>query len=280
MTGRHRHPGSADPTSPGPAAVGPAAWPHAAARSRGATTPTHLREAPRPVEDRDRPARGRRRLRVTLAGVVPAVLLAAVTVAGLLGTGVFGGVAPADQRVDDHVPVPTFAAGPTADDASSLPMPSRWYGSGTGVTSTTVPTAAPTGTSTTVPVAARETRAADVADAALRAATARIAEERRLADGRRAAEIAAQERHAAEVAAQQRRAAERRAEEQRAREQADARRRAAVPPTEAPTTPPAPSTDPAPPSSTGPDEPGNATPAPTGSSAPAPTGGAPRTEAS
>ncbi|OLM00901.1 hypothetical protein Ae406Ps2_0901c [Pseudonocardia sp. Ae406_Ps2] len=235
---------------------------------------------PRPVEDRDRPARGRRRLRVTLAGVVPVVLVAAVTVAGLLGTGVLGGVAPADQRVDDHVPVPTFAAGPTADDASSLPMPSRWYGSGTGVTSTTEPSRVPTGTPTTVPVAARETRAAAVADGAVRAATARIAEERRLADERRAAEIAAQERHAAEVAAQERRDEERRAEEQRAREQADARRRAAVPPTEAPTTPPAPSTAPAPPSSTGPDEPGGAAPAPTATSAPAPTGGAPRTEAS
>jgi hypothetical protein len=174
------------------------------------------------------------------------VLVASVTVAGLLGTGVLGGVAPADQRVDDHVPVPTFASGPTVDDASSIPMPSRWYGSGTGI--------APT----TAPVAVRETRAAAVADGAVRAATARIAEDRRIAEERRAAEAAARERLAAEQRAAQDRAA------QRAREQADARRRAAVPPTGAPTTPPAPTTTPAPPTGTAPDDARTANPAPTG----------------
>ncbi|MER5673365.1 hypothetical protein [Pseudonocardia alni] len=252
MTGRHRTPGE---PGPDPAAVGPEAWPGSAARSRGATAtaPVGPRDAPRPVEGRARPPRGRRRLRVTLAGVVPVVLVAAVTVAGLLGTGVLGGVAPADQRVDDHVPVPTFASGPTVDDASSIPMPSRWYGSGTGV--------APT----TAPVAARETRAAAVADGAVRAATARIAEDRRIAEERRAAEAAAQERRAAEQRAEQDRAA------QRAREQADARRRAAVPPTGAPTTPPAPTTTPAPPTGTAPDDARTASPTPTGD--------APRTEA-
>ncbi|ALE77466.1 hypothetical protein WY02_02195 [Pseudonocardia sp. AL041005-10] len=246
MTGRHRMPGGPDPVGPDP--VGPEVWPSSAARSRGATAtaPVGPWDAPRPVEGRALPPRGRRRLRVTLAGVVPVVLVASVTVAGLLGTGVLGGVAPADQRVDDHVPVPTFASGPTVDDASSIPMPSRWYGSGTGI--------APT----TAPVAARETRAAAVADGAVRAATARIAEDRRIAEERRAAEAAARERLAAEQRAAQDRAA------QRAREQADARRRAAVPPTGAPTTPPAPTTTPAPPTGTAPDDARTATPAPTG----------------
>ncbi|WP_224402499.1 hypothetical protein [Pseudonocardia sp. ICBG1034] len=249
MTGRHRMPGGS-----GPDPLGPEVWPSSAARSRGATAtaPVGPWDAPRPVEGRAQQPRGRRRLRVTLAGVVPVVLVASVTVAGLLGTGVLGGVAPADQRVDDHVPVPTFASGPTVDDASSIPMPSRWYGSGTGI--------APT----TAPVAARETRAAAVADGAVRAATARIAEDRRIAEERRAAEAAARERQAAEQRAAQDRAA------QRAREQADARRRAAVPPTAAPTTPPAPTTTPAPPTGTAPDDARTATPAP--------TGGAPRTE--
>lgn len=252
MTGRHRMPGGPGPAGPDPA--GPEVWPSSAARSRGATAtaPVGPWDAPRPVEGRARPPRGRRRLRVTLAGVVPVVLVASVAVAGLLGTGVLGGVAPADQRVDDHVPVPTFASGPTVDDASSIPMPSRWYGSGTGI--------APT----TAPVAARETRAAAVADGAVRAATARIAEDRRIAEERRAAEAAARERLAAEQRAAQDRAA------QRAREQADARRRAAVPPTGAPTTPPAPTTTPAPPTGTAPDDARTATPAPTGD--------APRTE--
>ncbi|GAA4987570.1 hypothetical protein WHI96_04630 [Pseudonocardia tropica] len=254
MTGRHRIPGEADPAGPDPATVGPQARPRSAARSRGATAtaPVGTWDAPRPVEGRARPPRGRRRLRITLAGVVPVVLVAAVTVAGLLGTGVLGGVAPADQRVDDHVPVPTFASGPTVDDASSIPMPSRWYGSDTGV--------APT----TAPVAARETRAAAVADGAVRAATARIAEDRRIAEERRAAEVAAQERRAAERRAEQDRAA------RRAREQADARRRATVPPSGAPTTPPDPSPTSAPPTGTAPDD--------TRTAAPAPTGGVPRTE--
>ncbi len=246
MTGRHRMPGGPGPAGPDP--VGPEVWPSSAARSRGATAtaPVGPWDAPRPVEGPARPPRGRRRLRVTLAGVVPVVLVASVTVAGLLGTGVLGGVAPADQRVDDHVPVPTFASGPTVDDASSIPMPSRWYGPGTGI--------APT----TAPVAARETRAAAVADGAVRAATARIAEDRRIAEERRAAEAAARERLAAEQRAAQDRAA------QRAREQADARRRTAVPPTGAPTTPPAPTTTPAPPTGTAPDDARTATPAPTG----------------
>ncbi|GAA1861039.1 hypothetical protein GCM10009772_41140 [Pseudonocardia alni subsp. carboxydivorans] len=247
-------PGGPGPAGPDPA--GPEVWPSSAARSRGATATATAAvgpwDAPRPVEGRARPPRGRRRLRVTLAGVVPVVLVASVTVAGLLGTGVLGGVAPADQRVDDHVPVPTFASGPTVDDASSIPMPSRWYGSGTGI--------APT----TAPVAARETRAAAVADGAVRAARARIAEDRRIAEERRAAEAAARERLAAEQRAAQDRAA------QRAREQADARRRAAVPPTGTPTTPPAPTTTPAPPTGTAPDDARTATPAPTGD--------APRTE--
>lgn len=251
-------PGEPGPAGPGPAVSAPAAWPSTEARSRGttATAPVGPWDAPRPVDGRSRAPRGHRRLRVTLAGVVPAVLVAAVTVAGLLGTGVLGGVAPADQRVEDHVPVPTFASGPTVDDTSSAPVPSRWYGSGTPIAPTTAPT--------TAPVAARETRAAAVADGAVRAATARIAEDRRIAEERRAAEAAAQERRMAEQRAAQDRAA------QRDRERADARRRATVPPTGTATVPPAPTTTPAPPTGTAPDDARTA--------APAPTGDAPRTE--
>ncbi|MEJ8280814.1 hypothetical protein [Pseudonocardia spirodelae] len=257
MTGRHRIPVPAGTAGPEPwARRGGADGPHA-------TTAAGSAPRPAPATDGRRPgaaAAGPRRLRAVLAGAVPVVLLAAVTVTGLLGSGVLGGIAPAGQRLDGYVPVPTFAADPAGStgpaDTTGAPSP-RWYGPLTG----TGPGAR---TATAVPVALTEPRAAAAADGAVRAASERIAEQQRIAAEREA-------RRAEELAAQ------RRAAQERARA---AQQRSAAPPSPAPTSAPATPTSP-PPTAAAPSGPTTAPrsarpSAPAPSRAPSPAPGAAR----
>ncbi|WP_156819728.1 hypothetical protein [Pseudonocardia sp. HH130630-07] len=196
-----------------------------AARHRLPDEPGAAGEPDRPAPARPAESAGAGRLRAVLVGTVPVLFAAAVTVAAVLGTGPLGAVAPADQRTDGSVPIPTFVGGPVADRADGPPD--------------RIPVTGTAG----VPPGARETAAAAAADDAARAVAVRDATERAAARERAEEARRAEERAARERAAEDDRRARQQVEERRQAE--DRARRAAVPTTAVPP-PPAPTAPPPP----------------------------------